>query len=184
MKTSIDREKKILEILQKQGSASIQELVGVFGVSGMTIHRELNKMAEAGIIQKKHGGVVLANPLPAENSNHCAMCNKPISERTVFILRLESGEQKRTCCAHCGLMIQGQSKDILQSLTADYLHGHIINANQAIYILGCDLTICCVPSVFSFGSRQDAKKFQKGFGGTLANMDETIYYLQEAMHVR
>ena len=173
MTTFIDREKKILEILQQQGSASIQDLVESFGVSSMTIHRELDKLAEAGIVQKKHGGVVLASQSPAG----CAMCNKPISERTVFIVRLESGEQKRACCAHCGLMIQSQSKDAMQSLTADYLHGHIISADQAICILGSDLTICCVPSVLSFGSRQDAEKFQKGFGGTLANIQETIEYL-------
>ena len=66
------------------------------------------------------------------------MCNKPISERTVFIVRLESGEQKRACCAHCGLMIQSQAKDAMQSLTADYLHGHIISADQAVYILGSE----------------------------------------------
>ena len=179
MTTSIDREKKIIEILQKQGSASIQELVEVFSVSSMTIHRELNKLAEAGIIQKKHGGVVLVDRSPPDNVNQCAMCNKPISERTVFIVRLESGEQKRTCCAHCGLMIQSQSKDALKSLTADYLHGHTISADQAIYILGCDLTICCVPSVLSFGSLQDAEKFQKGFGGTIANIEEALQYLNE-----
>ena len=177
MTTSIDREKRILELLQKQGSASIQELVETFGVSNMTIHRELNKLAEAGVIQKKHGGVSLVVKSPAEDSNQCAMCNKPISERTVFIVQLENGEQKRACCSHCGLMIQSQSKGVLQSLTADYLHGHIISANQAIYILGSDLTICCVPNVLSFGSRQDAEKFQKGFGGTLANMEEANQYL-------
>ena len=173
MTTSIDREKKIVEILQKQGSASIQELVEVFGVSNMTIHRELNKLAEAGSIQKKHGGVVLANQSPVG----CAMCNKPISERTVFIVRLESGEQRRACCAHCGLMIQSEAEDALQSLTADYLHGHIISADQAVYILGSDLTVCCVPSVLSFGSRRDAEKFQKGFGGTIADIEEAIQYL-------
>ena len=181
MKTSVDREKKILEILQKQGSASIQELVEAFGVSSMTIHRELNKLADTGVIQKKHGGVVLAPKSPAENINQCMMCNKTISERTVFIVRLESGEQKRACCAHCGLMFQSQLKDALQSLTADYLHGHIISADHAVYIIGSDLTICCVPSVLSFGTRQDAEKFQKGFGGTLANMKETIQYLHGMM---
>ncbi len=182
MTSSIDREKKILELLQKQGSASIQELMGTFDVSNMTIHRELNKLAEAGFIKKKHGGVSLVIQSPAVDPNQCAMCNKTISERTVFIVRLENGEQKRACCAHCGLMIQNQSKNVLQSLTADYLHGHIISANQANYILGSDLTICCVPSVLSFGSRKDAEKFQKGFSGTLATMEEAIQYLQGMMH--
>jgi len=179
MTTSIDREKKILELLQKQGSASIQELVEAFGVSNMTIHRELNKLAEMGLIQKKHGGVSLVTQSPVEDSNQCTMCNKPISERTVFIVQLKDGEQKRACCGHCGLMIQNQSKGALQSLTADYLHGHIISANQAVYILGSDLTVCCVPSVLSFGSKQDAEKFQRGFNGTLANMKEAIQYLRE-----
>jgi len=182
MPSPIDREKKILEILQKQGSASIQELMEAFDVSNMTIHRELNKLADAGFIQKKHGGVSLVSPVPAADSNQCAMCNKPISERTVFIVRLENGEQKRTCCAHCGLMIQNQFKDALQSLTADYLHGHIISANQAIYILASELTICCVPSVLSFASQTDTAKFRKGFGGTQANMDQAIHYLQRMTH--
>jgi DNA-binding MarR family transcriptional regulator len=173
MTNSLDREKKIIEILQRKGSASIQELAEVFGVSSMTIHRELDKLAEAGIVQKKHGGVVLATQSPTG----CAMCGKLISERTVFIVRLESGEQKRACCAHCGLMIQSHAKDTQQSLTADYLRGHIISADQAAYVLGSELTICCVPSVLSFGSRQDAEKFQKGFGGKISNLEEAIQYL-------
>ena len=176
MTISLNREKKILEILQKQGSASIQELVEFFGVSGMTIHRELDKLAKAGIVQKKHGGVLLAAPAPG-HINQCAMCGKPASERTVFIVQLENGEQKRACCAHCGLMILGHAKDVLQSLTADYLRGYMISADQAVYILGSELTICCVPGVLSFGSRHDAEKFQKGFGGVLANLEEARQYV-------
>ncbi len=173
MTISIDREKKIVEILHKQGKASILELVEAFGVSSMTIHRELDKLAEAGIVQKKHGGVVLLT----HSTTGCSMCGKPISERMVFIVQLESGEQKRACCAHCGLMIQNQSRDPLNSLTTDYLHGHIISADQAVYILGSDLAICCVPSVLSFGSQQDAEKFQKGFGGKTGNIKKAIQFL-------
>jgi DeoR family transcriptional regulator, copper-sensing transcriptional repressor len=182
MPTFIDREKKILEFIQKQGTASIQELVEHFGVSNMTIHRELNKLAEAGMIQKKHGGVSLVTKSLADKIIQCSMCNKTISERTVFIVHLESGEQKRACCAHCGLMIQSRAKDVSQSLTTDYLNGHIISASQAYYIIGSDLAVCCMPSVLSFGSQQDAEKFQKGFGGTMANMDEAIQYLHGMMH--
>jgi hypothetical protein len=173
MTNSLDREKKIIELLQKQGRASIQELAEACGVSSMTIHRELDKLAGAGIIQKKHGGAALAESSP----NQCAMCGKPISERTVFIVQLESGEQKRACCAHCGLMIQNHAKGVLQSLTADYLRGHILSAGQAVYLIGSEMAVCCMPSVLTFGSRQDAEKFQKGFGGKIANMQEAVEYL-------
>lgn len=180
--SSIDREKKMLELLQKQGSASIQALVEAFDVSTMTIHRDLNKLAETGQIKKKHGGVVLADKSSVVNEYLCAMCNKPASERTVFIVQFENGDQKHACCAHCGLMIQSQSKNAWQSLTADYLHGHMVSANQAIYIVGGELHICCVPSILSFGSRQEAEKFQKGFGGSLVNMEGAIRHLHGMMH--
>lgn len=180
--SSIDREKKILELLQAQGSASIQELAEAFNVSNMTIHRDLNKLEQSGQIQKKHGGVTLAGKSTGGGEYTCTMCNKPISERTVFIVQTESGEQKRACCAHCGLMIQSQSKDAWQSLTTDYLHGHMVSANQAIYVIGSELNICCVPSVLSFGARLEAEKFQKGFGGSLFIMDEAILHLQGMMH--
>lgn len=173
MTISLDREKKIIEILQRQGNASIQELAEACGVSSMTIHRELDKLAEAGLIQKKHGGAALAEPSP----NQCAMCGKPVSERTLFIVQLESGEQKRACCAHCGLMIQNHAKGFQQSLTTDYLRGHILSAGQAVYLLNSEMAVCCMPSVLTFGSRQDAEKFQKGFGGKIANMQEAVEYL-------
>lgn len=175
----INRGQKILEILEKQGSASIQQLVEEFGVSNMTIHRDLNRMIEAGHIQKKHGGAVLAKNSPSMQEFSCAMCNKPSSGRTVFIVQFENGDKKRACCTHCGLMIQSVSKKVKQSLTADYLYGHIVSANQATYLVGSELSICCVPSILTFGAKQDAEKFQKGFGGKIMNMVEAIKLLHE-----
>ncbi len=183
--SSIDREKKILELLQTQGSASIQELAEAFGVSNMTVHRDLNKLEQSGQIQKKHGGVTLAEkPSSVVGEYTCVMCNKPVSERTMFIVQLESGEQKRACCAHCGLMIQSQTKDAWQSLAVDYLHGHMVSANQAIYLIGSELSICCVPSVLSFGAQKEAEKFKKGFGGDLFTMEEAIVHLHGMMHAQ
>ena len=178
---SIDREKKILEFIQKQGSASIQELVEAFSVSNMTIHRELNKLEAAGLIQKKHGGVSLMTKSPAPSADQCVMCNKPALERTIFIVHLADGGQMKACCAHCGLMLHQMHKGT-QSLTSDYLHGHMVSATQAVYILGSEVNVCCVPSVLSFRSQQEAEKFQKGFGGTLSNMEGAIQYLHGMMH--
>jgi transcription elongation factor Elf1 len=180
---SFDREKQILDYLRENQSASIQQLAEAFGVSNMTIHRGLNKLAQNGQVQKKHGGVVLAHASVEDAESACVMCGKTTSQRTVFIVKLEGGEEERACCAHCGLMLQSRERKVWQSLTVDCLHGHIISAGQAYYLAGSDLNLCCVPSVLAFGSKTDAEKFQKGFGGRLLNMNETIQYLQELSHM-
>ena len=178
--SSLDRETKILDLLHKNGKASIQDLVEAFDVSNMTIHRDLNKLEEAGVFQKKHGGVVLAERAKSAASS-CDMCGKPVSERTMFLLNLETGEQKRACCSHCGLMIQSRSEQTWQSMTVDFLHGHMVSANQAFYLMGSDISVCCVPSILSFSSQQDAEKFQKGFGGMLVTMEQAIHHLKGMM---
>lgn len=181
---SIDREQQILDYLQEHGNASIQELVEVLGVSNMTIHRDLNKLAKVGRVVKKHGGATLpSNNRQTEDPSYCAMCSKPVSQRTVFIVKLENGDELRACCSHCGLMLQSRSENVWQSLTADYLYGHMISAGQAIYLVGSEVSICCVPSVLAFGSKAEAEKFQKGFGGHLLDMDETIQNMRGMMHM-
>ncbi len=175
---SLDREKRILEYLHNNKKASIQDLAEAFNVSAMTIHRDLDKLETAGHVQKRHGGVILMDPSMGVSSRYsCDMCQKPASERTMFLVTLENGEQRRACCAHCGLMLQSRTPHVWQSLTPDFLHGHMVSAGQAWFVVGSDLNICCVPSILAFGSRQDAEKFQKGFGGQLLGMNEAIQYL-------
>lgn len=183
MPNSLAREKQILEYLHQHGSASIQQLVEALGVSNMTVHRDLNKLAESGQIVKKHGGAALTSETIEERAAVCAMCRKPVTLRTVFLVQLESGEEKQACCAHCGLMMQSREPNLWQSLTADYLHGHMVSAGQAVFLVGSDVTVCCVPSVLTFGSRTDAEKFQKGFGGQVLGMNETVEYLRGMMHM-
>lgn len=184
-KNSLDREKQILEYLHENGSTSIHKLAEVFSVSNMTIHRDLHKLAEAGQILKKHGGASLPSAAnkSLEDASSCAMCGKSISQRTVFIVKLENGDELRACCSHCGLMLQSRSENVWQSLTADYLYGHMISAGQAFYLVGSEVSICCVPSILVFGSKTDAENFQKGFGGQLLGMDETIQYMRGMMHM-
>lgn len=54
-----------------------------------------------------------------------------------------------------------------QSLATDFLHGHVITASQAHYLVLSDLTICCSPSVLAFAKKEEAIKFQVGFGGRI-----------------
>ena len=51
-----ERQKKILELLQKEGSVKITELTEKFDVSVITIRRDFDEMVSAGLIKKVYGG--------------------------------------------------------------------------------------------------------------------------------
>jgi DeoR/GlpR family transcriptional regulator of sugar metabolism len=174
MSSPQQREKQILEQLEQEGSASIQQLAARLAVSPMTVHRDLNRLAAGGRVLKTHGGARLVVPPEAEKGE-CAMCGKLVLERTAFVINMENGKRLRACCPHCGLMLHQKTEGV--PLTADFLHNHMLSASQATYLIQSDVTVCCAPSVLSFGSRHEAEKFQKGFGGKLVDMAGAIKFL-------
>jgi len=60
------RQSLILEDVRRMGSARVSELTQRLGVSDMTIRRDLEVLARAGLIEKVHGGAVL----PGAPSSH------------------------------------------------------------------------------------------------------------------
>ena len=55
------REEQILELLEQHGSVEVSELCTLFGVTKMTIRRDLDKLESEGKISRIHGGAVLSN---------------------------------------------------------------------------------------------------------------------------
>ncbi len=53
-----ERKKQIVSIVEKNGSASVQELITLVNASESTIRRDLNELHKQGIIIKVHGGAV------------------------------------------------------------------------------------------------------------------------------
>jgi DeoR family fructose operon transcriptional repressor len=53
-----ERRRQIIDYLDKHGSAKVGYLAERFGISEMTVHRDLQKMSERGLVKKVHGGVV------------------------------------------------------------------------------------------------------------------------------
>lgn len=56
-----ERKKLIVSIIEKNGSASLQELISLVNASESTIRRDLNELHKQGLIIKVHGGAVTKN---------------------------------------------------------------------------------------------------------------------------
>ncbi|CCO07511.1 putative DNA-binding transcriptional regulator [Desulforamulus hydrothermalis Lam5 = DSM 18033] len=55
---SEERKKQILDYIQKNGKASVQELTEVFRVSESTIRRDLKELEDAKLLKRAHGGAL------------------------------------------------------------------------------------------------------------------------------
>ncbi len=178
--TPTGRRRQILELLAERSVLSIQELVAELGVSAMTVHRDLDKLALAGDLAKTRGGAVL----PSRATDHpsaadlCAMCHRAVSEHTAVIIQSQQRGRLCACCPHCGLALVdlGRSTDLV--LVTDFLNCRIINASEATYLVGSEVSLCCEPGILAFASLEDAVRFQRGFGG------ETMDFMQAQNHLR
>jgi len=56
---SEERHQIILETLEARGSITVNEMVERFGVSEMTIRRDLDALERRGLLRRVHGGAVL-----------------------------------------------------------------------------------------------------------------------------
>lgn len=56
---STKRQQKIFSLLEERGSASVAELATLFAVSENTIRNDLDALADEGLVERTHGGVVL-----------------------------------------------------------------------------------------------------------------------------
>lgn len=99
---TIEREEKILDILQSKGSISVEELCRLLYVSPSTIRRDLGAMERKGLVRRTFGGVLL-NPSPS-------------GEETSFQLRKQDNiNQKRALCSKAAEFIQSNSTIFVDS---------------------------------------------------------------------
>ncbi len=177
MTTSYSRQQKIVDCLSKEDVCTIQKLAEILSVSVMTVHRDLDKLVEQGVVVKIHGGAMLRLNAPeADASSTCPMCKQSVREQLAFVLQFDDDAQKHACCPHCGLMMLNMQDPALM-LATDFLHGNKVNALQATYLVSAALKTCCSPSLIAFSTAEDAERFQQGFGGELMNFSEARSFL-------
>ncbi|MHB1023618.1 MAG: DeoR/GlpR family DNA-binding transcription regulator [Acidobacteriaceae bacterium] len=58
-----ERAERIMKLLLRNGSASIDELIASVGTSAPSIRRDLTKLEKRGLVRRTHGGATLVEPL-------------------------------------------------------------------------------------------------------------------------
>jgi DeoR/GlpR family transcriptional regulator of sugar metabolism len=107
-----ERQQLILEAVKDNRQATVAELTRRFGVSQVTIRRDLREMAARGMLRRAHGGAVLATLAPPES---------PV------VKRMERAENCKVCIgrAAAALVSDGDSVFIGSGSTATQVARHL-----------------------------------------------------------
>lgn len=63
------RRRKIAKVVEKRGAVGVRDLSEEFGVSEVTIRRDLNELGQMGVVTRTHGGVMINASAIADLSN-------------------------------------------------------------------------------------------------------------------
>jgi DeoR/GlpR family transcriptional regulator of sugar metabolism len=92
-----ERRRKLLQVLEKSGAVSVAEISERLQVSRMTVHRDLEALAAAGLLRKVHGGAV-----PVIRTDPAVDVAKPFTERKVV-----HTEAKERIGQHLAKLLEG-----------------------------------------------------------------------------
>lgn len=81
------RQQAILERVRRNGAARVSDLVRELGVSDMTIRRDLEVLAERGLIQKVHGGATATGSGSTEEPGFAAKSVRQQAEKEAIARR-------------------------------------------------------------------------------------------------
>jgi DeoR/GlpR family transcriptional regulator of sugar metabolism len=90
-----DRRQSIMDLLLEAGSASVEDMANRFGVSRMTIHRDLDDLEQAGLLRKVHGGASIESSPQFESDFR-------------YRERIALGEKRAIAARAAGLVEPGQ----------------------------------------------------------------------------
>ena len=90
-----DRRQSIMDLLLEAGSASVEDMANRFGVSRMTIHRDLDDLEQTGLLRKVHGGASIESSPQFESDFR-------------YRERIALGEKRAIAARAAGLVEPGQ----------------------------------------------------------------------------
>ena len=107
----------------------------------------------------------------------CPLCGMNIAgnENTAYEITFVDDYVATYCCPHCGLYEHSLQKDRVKSARArDFISGEWMDPAEMTFIFKSSAVPACAPSWIAFAKKDEAEKFQKGFGGTLYDFSQAL----------
>ncbi|APX26294.1 transcriptional regulator, DeoR family (plasmid) [Salipiger profundus] len=122
--SDLSRHKAIVALLDEQAFVSVNDLVSITGVSPATVRRDIDKLAEAGLGQKVHGGIA-ASATPGQRR----AVNLPFFQNRDIAVA-----QKRAIADKASEMVRDGSSIIVHAgSTCFHLGSRIANRNLRVF---------------------------------------------------
>lgn len=133
------RQEMLAQVVLSRGSATAQELAAEFGVSLMTIHRDLDELARQGIVRKFRGGVT-AQPSSIFESNVVYRQKAMHEEKRAIAVHAMRHVEAGTSIVLDDATTTGQMLPLLESVTPLHVATNYLEAlRQLSQVRGIDL---------------------------------------------
>ena len=164
-----ERQTKIIEMIQQNGSVQVDYLAKKLNVSPMTIRRDLKKLTDDGIIQRCHGGAVVKQEVAYADKQICnqevkkqisSKCAELIKENSVVYLDAGTTtyEIARVICNIPGILVATNDLEIAQ---------YVKNSDAELIVCGGTVQKS-TGSMYGYYATQmmESLNFDVGFFGT------------------
>lgn len=126
-----ERHEQILEIIDKDGSVEVGNLSSTFGVTPMTIRRDLDLLAQEGLVLRKHGGAIKVTRVSKK------IADDPPYEKK----RLELREEKEAIGVKAAQLVSDSETLIIDSGSTTYWLAKNLATKKSLRIVTNDLHI-------------------------------------------
>lgn len=138
-----DRQEKILEIIERDGSVKTSQLVEIFDVSLETVRRDFDVLEKQGYLEKVYGGAVLKNRESNKTLTYSLREKKNVEEKKevarLAINLIEEGDTIALNASTTNLEIAKLIKERFSQLTV--ITNSLMIANELAEVIGINLIL-------------------------------------------
>ncbi|RAX18151.1 DeoR family transcriptional regulator [Pseudarthrobacter sp. AG30] len=112
---SLQRRERLMEELRAHGAITVRDIAARFGVSELTIRRDVNTLADEGLVSRVHGGATLPSPLDrtaaGRPANHSYSIGMVVPSLDYYWPQVISGARAEAEVQNLRILVRGSAYD-------------------------------------------------------------------------